>query len=204
MNLTSGSYSWGVKRYRSYFKDWSWIDNSRTEFQLVSGTYYRDADDDGYGDPDNTTTASSQPSGYVTDNTDCNDANAAINPGATEICDGVDNNCDGNIDEGVGNTYYQDNDGDGYGNPSNTIQACSAPSGYVSDNTDCDDSNAGIHPGATEICDTVDNDCDGEVDEEMTNTYYQDSDNDGYGNSSSTTTACSAPSGYVLNNTDCK
>ncbi len=96
---------------------------------------------------------------------DCNDSNAAIHPGATEICDGIDNNCNGQIDEGVKNTYYRDFDVDSYGNPATTTQSCSAPSGYVSDNTDCNDSNAAINPGATEICDGVDNNCNGQVDE---------------------------------------
>src|SRR5216117_3885508 len=67
--------------------------------------------------------------GYVTDNTDCNDANASVHPGATEICDGIDNNCEGQIDEGFPSvTYYRDADSDGYGNPLQTTTAkCSAP-----------------------------------------------------------------------------
>ncbi|MFO7962810.1 MAG: MopE-related protein [Desulfobacterales bacterium] len=97
---------------------------------------------------------------------DCDDTDAAINPGAVEVCDGKDNDCDGEVDEGVQNIYYQDADGDGYGDPMNSIQDCSAPSGYVTDNTDCDDTDASVNPGAAEVCDDgIDNDCDGEVDE---------------------------------------
>ena len=80
---------------------------------------------------------------------DCNDLDAAIHPGATEICNDIDDNCNEQIDEGVKTTYYRDSDGDGYGNASVTTQACAVPPGYVTDNTDCNDNNAAIHPGAT-------------------------------------------------------
>ena len=130
-----------------------------------NNTYYRDADGDGYGDPANTTEADSAPDGYVSDNTDCDDTNADVNPGATEVCNGIDDNCDGQIDEGVMTTYYGDADGDGYGDPANTTEACSAPDGYVTDNTDCDDNNAAVNPGATEVRNGIDDDCDGEIDE---------------------------------------
>ena len=80
------------------------------------------------------------------DNTDCDDTNPDVNPGATEICDGVDNNCDGNTDEGVESTFYADTDGDGFGDPDSSTSACEAPSGFVADNTDCDDANPGCEP----------------------------------------------------------
>ncbi|MBT8270566.1 MAG: hypothetical protein KJO25_00840, partial [Bacteroidia bacterium] len=128
-----------------------------------------------------------------------------INPGATEICDGIDNNCDGNIDEGVTNTYYADTDNDTFGDPGNTVQACSAPAGYVSDNSDCDDSNNAVYPGAPELCDGLDNDCNALVDDTLTfTTYYADTDNDGYGDAFNTVSTCDgAPAGYVLDGTDC-
>ncbi|MDI1452128.1 MopE-related protein [Polyangium sp. 6x1] len=171
----------------------------------VKITYYRDADGDGYGNPSLTTLACSVPAGYRTNSTDCNDANPNIKPGATEVCDGVDNDCDipPNIDEGVKNTYYRDADGDGYGNLSQTTQACSAPAGYVANSTDCDDAYAHIKPGATEVCDGIDNNCAGGIDEGVKITYYRDADNDGYGTTSPTMQACSAPGGYVANSTDC-
>jgi hypothetical protein len=168
-----------------------------------SATYYRDADGDGYGDPAVTVQACTVPTGYVTNNTDCDDANAVKKPGATEICDGIDNDCDGQIDEGVQTTFFQDNDGDGFGNPAVTVQACSAPTGYVADNTDCDDASAAKYPGATEICDGIDNNCDGNIDEGVLNTYYLDSDGDGYGDPAQSTQACSAPAGYVSQAGDC-
>ncbi len=91
---------------------------------------------------------------------DCDDNNSSINPAAREICDGVDNNCDGQIDEGLKTTFYEDTDGDGCGNPHVAIEACSQPLGYVANNTDCDDTNATVNPGATEIKKNgLDDDC---------------------------------------------
>lgn len=83
----------------------------------------------------------------------------------TEICDGVDNDCDSQVDEGVKNTYYQDTDSDSYGSSSVTSQACSAPTGYVATSGDCNDNNAAIKPSATEVCDGVDNNCNSQIDE---------------------------------------
>ena len=166
--------------------------------------WYRDGDEDGYGNPADSTQAASQPEGYVPDNTDCNDASASVHPGATETCNAVDDNCDGTLDEGVQNTYYSDSDGDGFGDTSNPTQACAAPEGYVADNTDCRDNNASVHPGATETCNQIDDDCDGSTDEGVQNTYYRDADGDNYGDPNSPTHACAAPEGYVTDNTDCR
>ncbi len=171
---------------------------------LTFVTYYADADGDTYGNAAVTqTTCNGAPSGYVADNTDCNDGNAAINPGATEVCNGIDDDCDGSTDEGVLLTFYADADGDTYGDISSTTLACSAPSGYVADNTDCNDGNAAVNPAATEVCNGIDDDCDGSVDEGVLLTFYADADGDTYGDISSTTLACSAPSGYVSNSLDC-
>ena len=169
--------------------------------------YYRDVDGDSYGNSLVTATAKcSAPVGYVTNSTDCNDANAAINPAATELCDGVDNNCNGTVDEGFPNIiYYRDADRDSYGNSLVTTTAkCGAPAGYVTNNTDCNDANAAINPGATEVCDGIDNDCDGLIDEGVKLTFYRDADGDGFGNPALLILACVAPAGYVSNNTDCR
>jgi hypothetical protein len=83
----------------------------------------------------------------------------------TEVCDGKDNNCNGQTDEGVMNTYYRDADGDGYGTSAITTQACSAPIGYVSNSNDCNDADSSVHPGATEVCNGLDDNCNGLVDD---------------------------------------
>ena len=103
---------------------------------------------------------------------DCDDSNPDIYPGATELCDGLDNNCSGSIDDGLPfDTYYEDFDGDGFGNPSVSQTACAIPPGFTSDSTDCDDGNTSVNPGATENCDGVDNNCDGTIDEGCTSMY---------------------------------
>ncbi|MFM7202487.1 MAG: MopE-related protein [Myxococcota bacterium] len=169
----------------------------------VKNTYYQDADLDGYGNINRTTQACSAPEGYVSDNTDCKDTNDSINPGAAERCNGVDDNCNQQVDESVTSTYYQDADGDGYGDPSKVLQNCNPQAGYVSNKLDCDDTNAAINPNATETCNSKDDDCDAQTDEGVKSTYYRDLDEDGYGNPNASTQACSAPSGYVSDKTDC-
>ena len=85
----------------------------------------------------------------ITSETDCTDADAAIFPGASETCNGRDDDCNGTIDDGLGVTWYRDADGDTYGDPNTSATACAQPSGYVTDDTDCDDASRFIHPGAT-------------------------------------------------------
>ncbi|MDM8005420.1 MAG: MopE-related protein [Phycisphaerae bacterium] len=181
------------------------VDNDCDTFidEGVSNAYYRDVDEDTFGDPNNVTYADELPAGYVPDNTDCDDTNAAINPAATEVCDGVDNNCDTSIDKEVKSTFYADTDGDTYGDAGSTTEACTAPPGYVTDGTDCDDNAAAVHPGTAEACNGIDDDCDGVIDEEVKTTFYADADSDRFGNPTVSEQACSVPAGYVMNNRDC-
>ncbi len=247
--------------------------------------------------------------GYSAD-ADCDDSNMYINPEATEACDGIDNDCDGIIDEGFNKTFYRDADNDDYGNLYDSVQSCTQPQGYVTDNTDCndkspkeypgqlwysdtdndgysdgatsiscarpaayklsseltalsgdcDDTQASAYTGATEICDNLDNDCDSLTDENLTRTttcggvgacswntgtetctagvwggntcdpfkgaapevcngidddcdgatdegviktFYRDADGDNYGNANSVIQFCTQPFGYVPDNSDC-
>lgn len=134
-------------------------------------TWYLDADGDGYS-TGATLQSCTQPTNYVLAGSlfatsgDCNDNNDDINPGMDEYCNGIDDDCDLSIDEGLTNlTYYIDTDGDGFGNPLITQVACAQPSGYVLNNTDCNDGNVNVYPGATEQCNGINDDCDGQTDE---------------------------------------
>ncbi|MFT5679853.1 MAG: hypothetical protein ACI8RZ_000758 [Myxococcota bacterium] len=147
----------------------------------------------------------------VTEDTDCDDTNALVSPNATEICDGLDNDCDNEVDESVQSTYYLDADGDGYGIEAVTIEDCDVPEGYAGNLGDCDDYDASISPGEDEICDYVDNDCDNNIDENATTIFYYDGDGDGVGTDDSAVEGCAEdlpvdPTGagmYVTEGGDC-
>ena len=148
--------------------------------------YYRDADNDGYGDPGNTTSTSPMPDGYVTNSLDCDDTTDTITTGPA---------------------WFKDSDGDGY--TDNVYQhACTQPPGGYSlagDLTgydDCNDGDPNINPGAAEICnDGTDQNCDGN--DICGDPYYRDADEDGYGDSGNIFYAISQPTGYVTDSTDC-
>ena len=165
--------------------------------------FYADADDDGFGNPDITKEACESGEGFVEFGNDCDDANAQTYPGAEEICDGVDNDCNGDTDEELQNLYYMDEDRDGFGDENTEVYECDLREGLSAISGDCDDSNISIHPLATEICDTIDNNCDGNVDENVLISYYFDEDQDGFGDPSTSVSACMPPEGYVLDGTDC-
>ncbi|MBN1335204.1 MAG: putative metal-binding motif-containing protein, partial [Deltaproteobacteria bacterium] len=166
-------------------------------------TWYADTDGDGYGDPEVTHTSCEAPTGYVADATDCDDSDPGVHPDAEEIvADGVDQDCDGT------ETCYLDFDRDGYGTSSlrdSSDLDCTGERESSVD-TDCDDGDGGVHPGATERCDGDDDDCDGTTDEDDATdaaTWYADADGDGYGDPAVTHVSCEAPPGYVAPGTDC-
>lgn len=132
--------------------------------------FYLDSDQDGFGMEE--VVACVQPDGTSNENGDCDDDNASIHPAAPEICDEVDNDCDELIDDDddsldttTGNVFYLDSDSDGYGDLATPVQSCILQVGNVDNSDDCDDSDAAIHPDATEVCDGFDNNCDGLMDD---------------------------------------
>ena len=131
-------------------------------------TWYIDSDADGFGESATPQVACTQPEGYADNDLDCDDGNADINPNADERCDSIDNDCNGEIDEVVGPgtpTWYADTDADGFGDALEPISSCEIPVGYVDNDLDCDDSNEAVNPDADERCDSIDNNCDTEIDE---------------------------------------
>lgn len=155
--------------------------------------------------------------GFTEEDGDCNDANPDIKPFGDEICDFYDNDCDGLTDDeddslisASTTTFYLDNDRDGYGDDAVSVNACLPPEAHIEASGDCDDSDADINPDGTEVCDEVDNDCDGLTDDEddslntsTGSTFFMDADGDGEGNMEETTMACSVPDGYSEFDTDC-
>lgn len=146
-----------------------------------------------------------RPDGTENRGTDCDDTRNTVHPAAPESCNGVDDDCDGMIDEGVLGTFHFDGDGDGFGcipgadGCPPVVNACVVPEGYVTMSGDCDDRpvlGAAIHPAAAEVCDGQDNDCDAQIDEDVSIACYPDDDGDGYSPGGDPLSNCgSCPSG---------
>jgi len=165
--------------------------------------WHRDSDGDGYGAPNISVMAFEKPQGYAIDKTDCDDSNRKVHPWKTEEADGLDNNCNGVVDDGFATTrFYIDRDGDGYGDAATSRLEIQQPTGYVTNQLDCSDKSAEDYPSATELADGRDNDCDGTVDEGFKN-FYPDVDGDGHGAKTGLIRSIEAIRGYVQNNRDC-
>ncbi len=190
------------------------LDNDCNGFNddgLPSNIYYADIDGDGFGDSASEldTCLTAPPAGYADNAFDCNDQAMMINPMASESCDNIDNDCDGILNNGLTLfTYFADSDGDGFGNAMVAIDTCLnvPPVGFVIDATDCNDNASNINTNSIELCDAIDNNCDGVYNEGLTlYTYYQDFDDDSFGDLESTIDTCimTPPAGFVANSLDC-
>ncbi len=183
----------------------------------VTTTFYADADSDGYGDGSSLVLACELPAGASLLDTDCDDSDGAVNPGAAELCNAVDDNCDGltddedpAVDTSGEPTSWADLDADGFGDPATATVSCDIAPGRALVGGDCDDGDAAVNPDAVELCDVRDNDCDGAIDDDDSSvdlstgeTWYSDDDLDGYGDPSAPARACAQPAGTVADNTDC-
>ncbi|MBX7102217.1 MAG: hypothetical protein K1X89_31160 [Myxococcaceae bacterium] len=130
-------------------------------------TYYRDFDGDGVGAmTSGTSLRCSAPAGYSATPGDCDDGAAQVAPGKPERCNGKDDNCNGQVDEGLSAaTTYPDLDGDGFGDVKGAAMTGCVGSARATSHDDCDDTRAGVHPGASEVCNQLDDNCDGRIDE---------------------------------------
>ncbi len=147
---------------------------------------------------------------------DCNDADPTVHPAATELCNLIDDDCDALVDDidpsldpASRTSWHADADQDGFGSAPVVASACYAPAGAVADDTDCDDADEQRFPGAPEVCNEVDDDCDALIDDDDAldpagaTTWYEDADADGYGDPGSTVLACEPPASFVLDASDC-
>jgi Putative metal-binding motif len=139
-----------------------------TAFGCSGTKYYHDYDGDTYGSVASGYTVNCSPPQYYTETVgDCDDNDPTVYPGAPEICDGKDNNCNGEIDEGLPIlTFCTDADGDGHGVLGEAaVTGCKPPKGFGLCDGDCNDDDPTIYPGAPELCDGKDNNCNGEIDD---------------------------------------
>jgi hypothetical protein len=155
--------------------------------------YYEDSDGDGFGNKNASRLYCAAPvsDAYVLDNTDCDDLKPTVNPTQLESCDGYDNDCDGVIDDGQTplKTVFADDDKDNFGDPAKPLVVCQTPAGYVDNNQDCAPTDRNRFPGAQELCNGLDEDCDGTPDDGPVESGRACGDA-GFGECAAGTTAC--------------
>ncbi len=187
--------------------------NSSIDEEDASGCqdYFEDFDGDGFGNAANSKCLCSPKDTYTTQNgADCDDTNKFINVGSAETCNGLDDDCDGTIDNNTNDceVYFYDGDQDGFGLTEDTMCMCQPGQGYTATiGGDCADNLFAMHPGATELCNNEDDDCNGTVDDEDANgcaNFYEDADQDGYGNSFKAKCLCAPHLSYsTVQGADC-
>jgi hypothetical protein len=167
---------------------------------------FTDADGDGFGAGE-AVPVCEDATGFAATADDCDDTTIGVAPGVAELCDGVDQNCDGLVDEGaIGPEWYPDGDGDGFGaRVGAPVSACVQPEGTAGNDDDCDDLVATTFPGADELCNVLDDDCDLTIDEDAIDapTWYRDNDGDGWGIPNPSIAACEQPNRSATNSLDC-
>jgi hypothetical protein len=179
-------------------------DGQADEAEDVDVRWFADADEDGFGGASEVA-ACDAPDGFVTAGGDCDDTDGERFPGAVERCNGVDDDCDDEVDDPADVeplAWYPDADADGYGD-GEPIAVCADPGGAALLDGDCDDADGAVNPGATETCNGLDDDCNGVEDDAPAVTWYLDRDEDGFGDDDDTYLVCTPPPGYVRSGGDC-
>jgi hypothetical protein len=171
--------------------------------------FWKDRDRDGFGNAAAPVEACEQPLDAVTNDLDCDDARADVKPGASEVCNTLDDDCDGSVDGPDAldaKVFWEDLDQDGHAATDTTVsvEECTPPEGFAEVKDDCDDLDPDAHPGAAERCGGGDEDCDGTTDTDATDaiTWYRDDDGDGVGGSTSHI-SCESGAGWVEAGGDC-
>ena len=157
---------------------------------------YADADGDGYGVGELLSGCGNIPKNVAPYSGDCAEGDPLVNPGGEDRCDGLDNDCDGDID--YPGLWYGDADGDGWGVETVVSTLCAQTEGFAANAGDCDDGDATVSPSGVEVCDGLDQDCDGVADN---GPWYADSDLDGWGDDDASADTCSV--GWVVQPGDC-